>query len=157
MAGNVCRQLGVHPVSQAIIPGQFHRQHEAVTADLSNGLADFHQQAAAAGQSAAVAVVAQVGVRRQKLVKDVTVPRRHLDAGVTATLQAPGGVRRGFYKCRQIVRRQFFWHGVEQIVRQGGSAAQAGHAPTHAPSPAVVLNLGQQMAVLFANGLGKTA
>ena len=74
MAGNLCRQLGVHAIAQAIIAGQLHRQHETVTAQLSNGLADFHQQAAAAGQSAPIAVLAQVGVWRQKLVKQVTVP-----------------------------------------------------------------------------------
>ena len=64
MAGNVCRELGVHTIAQAIVAGQLHRQHEAIAANLSNSLAHLHQQAATAGQRAAVVVLAQVGMRR---------------------------------------------------------------------------------------------
>ena len=156
MAGNLCRQQGSHAVAQAIVTGQLDCQHEVVAAKLSNRLADFHQQTTATGQSGAVVVQPQVCARRQKLVKQVSVPRRQLHPCVAAALQSPCGFCCGLYKCLQLRRRHFLRHGIEQVVRQCRSSSQTGHSTGYAPGAPIVLNLGQQMAILTADSLGKT-
>jgi hypothetical protein len=132
----------------AIVAGELQPDDESPSAHRADRRHQVGDETGAPFEVAAIAVGADVRVRRKELVEHVPVRRGDLNATESAALHARRRLRKFFHQALDLRDPERARHRPAQIVREHRSADRIGVAPGHVASPAALEDLRHQPAIL---------
>ena len=155
--GDFACLLQRNPPRHAVVARQLHANDETGPTQFAHSVAGVGQKPQAPQRIAAIGVIALVGSGRQKLVKQMPVACRHLDAAKATGLHAQARLRGVLDKSRNLVHTHGAGHGVAQVIGQSRCAQGLVGSPRHMAAPSCVLDLADQHTVVGAHPVGQSA